>query len=63
MEGTMSNAARICEALGRLGLFGEKPTSESTSITIANQLHITLTLRSEKAIKTVMEALEAAAKE
>ena len=54
MEGTMSNAARICEALSRLGLFGGKPYSESATLTITNQLHITLTLRSEKAIRGIL---------
>lgn len=53
--------ARLMDALEALGLFGDSPYSERVTVTVTNLHHVSIITRSDKALKVITEALEAAA--
>ena len=62
MEGTnLSPIVRLFQAIDRLDLIGDERRLDSLIVTVTNSKHITIGIRSDKALKVITEALEAAA--
>jgi hypothetical protein len=53
---------RLLQALQDLGIIGGTTYSESASVTVTNLRHITIGIRSDRALEVITEALEEAVK-